>query len=273
MKAWATLPDGSGKWLISISHWDFNWQGEYLYAKPLFLPKGTILSMRYTYDNSTANPRNPNQPPKRVRYGPQSSDEMAEFWFQVIPRDPHDLAALQRGFNLKRLDTIITRLDKLLKEEPRNAEKHLSMGKSMFALGRMDEAIAHFQTAAQITPSDAEPHDWIGRSFMNQNKLAEARAEFEQALKLDRKFYQSENNLGLVALRQGDRPAAEAHFENALQIRKDDPIANDNLGMVLYSRGRLAEAAAHFETSLQNDPEDQFALESLKKIKALMGVK
>ena len=93
----ATLPDGSGKWLVNISQWDFNWQGEYLYSKPVFLPKGTILSMRYDYDNSAENPRKPNQPPRRVQYGPQTSDEMAELWFQVVPSGQRERDVLTRS--------------------------------------------------------------------------------------------------------------------------------------------------------------------------------
>ena len=69
MQAFATLPDGTRKWMIWIKKWDFDWQGVFRYAEPMYLPKGTKLSMRYIYDNSTDNPRNPNVPPQRVRGG------------------------------------------------------------------------------------------------------------------------------------------------------------------------------------------------------------
>jgi hypothetical protein len=75
--AWAEFPDGRREELIYIKQWDFNWQGDYRYKKPVFLPKGSTVKMRYTYDNSNENPRNPNQPPRSVTYGLQSSDEMA----------------------------------------------------------------------------------------------------------------------------------------------------------------------------------------------------
>ena len=75
VKGFATLPDGTVKPLIWIKAWDFRWQDQYRYAVPLFLPTGTTLTMRFTYDNSAGNPRNRN-PPQRVRNGPLSSDEM-----------------------------------------------------------------------------------------------------------------------------------------------------------------------------------------------------
>ena len=77
MQVYAVLPDGTKKWLIYIRHWDFNWQGDYAYKNPVELPKATRLVMNFSYDNSSANPRNPNQPPKQVKYGLQSTDEMA----------------------------------------------------------------------------------------------------------------------------------------------------------------------------------------------------
>lgn len=77
MKVWATFPDGSRKDLIWIKDWDWNWQDQYYYKEPVKLPAGTKLDMVYTYDNSSGNPRNPSSPPKRVRNGQQTHDEMA----------------------------------------------------------------------------------------------------------------------------------------------------------------------------------------------------
>jgi hypothetical protein len=53
IEATAALPDGSTRCLLKISSWDFNWQGDYAYRDAIRLPKGTVLSMEFTYDNST----------------------------------------------------------------------------------------------------------------------------------------------------------------------------------------------------------------------------
>ncbi len=90
LEGYATLPDGTRKWLIRIPHWDLNWQAVYRYRTPVFLPKGTVIHMRYHYDNSAANPRNPNSPPKRVMAGNQATDEMGHLWLQVLPRGAGD---------------------------------------------------------------------------------------------------------------------------------------------------------------------------------------
>src|SRR5579884_1615 len=94
MKGWALLPDGTKKWLIWIKDWDFNWQEQYHYAPSLHLPAGTRLEMEFTYDNSAQNPRNPNHPPKRVVWGPDSTDEMAGLHLQVIPERMSEMPIL-----------------------------------------------------------------------------------------------------------------------------------------------------------------------------------
>jgi hypothetical protein len=90
MYAYAILPDGTRRTLLRIPDWNFNWQQQYRYASPIRLPADTEVQMEFTYDNSGANPRNPNHPPKRVVWGPGTSDEMAGLHLQVTPVDPED---------------------------------------------------------------------------------------------------------------------------------------------------------------------------------------
>ena len=94
MKVTATLPDGSTRPLIWIKDWDFNWQGQYRFKEPMILPPGTRVNMEATYDNSENNPRNPNSPPKLVRWGEQTTDEMAIVFLQCVASDPADRVTL-----------------------------------------------------------------------------------------------------------------------------------------------------------------------------------
>jgi hypothetical protein len=94
-KAWATLPDGSERPLIWIKDWDFNWQDGYNYKQPVILPKGTRVDVRIVYDNSADNPRNPSNPPKRVWWGEQSTDEMGSVSFMLMPVREEDVPAWQ----------------------------------------------------------------------------------------------------------------------------------------------------------------------------------
>jgi len=77
MKVDAFLPNGETMCLINIDDWDFNWQGLYRYKEPIAIPAGTTIGMSAFYDNSSANWRNPNSPPKPVSWGEATTDEMA----------------------------------------------------------------------------------------------------------------------------------------------------------------------------------------------------
>jgi hypothetical protein len=71
--------------LIWINDWDFNWQGYYQYETPVTLPAGTRIVMETVHDNSADNIRNPNSPPKRIRWGEQTTDEMSVAILQLVP--------------------------------------------------------------------------------------------------------------------------------------------------------------------------------------------
>lgn len=101
MKVTATLPGGEQRSLIWIKDWDFNWQGQYIFKAPVPLPKGTKIELVARYDNSDENPKNPSHPPKRVRWGEQTEDEMCIAFVQVVPKNRADalkmFAELGRG--------------------------------------------------------------------------------------------------------------------------------------------------------------------------------
>lgn len=82
----AVMPDGTRQCMIQIPDYDFNWQGSYLYRTPLALPKGARLHIDAYYDNSSENLRNPNVPPKDVRFGEASTDEMCLTLFGYVER-------------------------------------------------------------------------------------------------------------------------------------------------------------------------------------------
>jgi len=77
-----TFPDGRTETLVRVPHYSYSWQLSYYLAKPLSLPAGTKIECTAHFDNSAANPRNPD-PSKTIRFGPQSWDEMMIGYFEV----------------------------------------------------------------------------------------------------------------------------------------------------------------------------------------------
>ncbi|HLK49167.1 MAG TPA: hypothetical protein VKT49_13585 [Bryobacteraceae bacterium] len=76
-------PNGESQTLLSVPHYDFHWQIVYYLEKPLQLPQGTHVDVSAHWDNSAANPNNPD-PSKTVKYGFQSTDEMLNASMGVI---------------------------------------------------------------------------------------------------------------------------------------------------------------------------------------------
>lgn len=87
------LPSGETKKLLSVPHYDFNWQHTYALKEPLTLPRGTQITATAWYDNSANNKSNPN-PKSEVYWGDQTWEEMlAGFIDFAIPAnaDPASL--------------------------------------------------------------------------------------------------------------------------------------------------------------------------------------
>lgn len=95
----AHQPDGKTIPLVHIKDWDFNWQNVYFFQKPVSLPRGTIVKVEAYYDNSAENPQNPSTPPRQMRWGEQTTDEMCVLGLQVITKTQDDLKILIRQPN------------------------------------------------------------------------------------------------------------------------------------------------------------------------------
>lgn len=80
----AILPDGSTQMLSYVSHFNFNWMTNYIYADDAapVLPRGTIIHVTAWHDNTRSNPNNPD-PDQWVGYGDRTVDEMAHAWVNV----------------------------------------------------------------------------------------------------------------------------------------------------------------------------------------------
>jgi hypothetical protein len=94
MQVEAILPDGTTQVVSYVGNFNFNWMTNYIYADdaaPVF-PKGTIIHVTAWYDNTTANPFNPD-PDQWVGYGDRTVDEMGHAWMNVTYISDQDYAA------------------------------------------------------------------------------------------------------------------------------------------------------------------------------------
>lgn len=260
MEANAALPEGHVIPLLAIDDWDFRWQDVYRYASPIRLPRGSTIAMKYTYDNSAANPRNPHHPPARVVWGQNTSDEMGDLWLQVVPRDPADFTALNQDVRRKANAEDLAAYTKLLSVDETNPLRHDAVAALSFDAGRVDDAIAHYTRSLELNASSSSTHYNLGIALAARGRRADAIAHFEEALRLDPDYAQAHNNLGALQFLAGNRAGAAAHYARAIALRPDNVEARTNFGALLAEEGRAAESLAQYRAALALRPDDAKAL-------------
>lgn len=257
--AFATLPKGTRETLIHIEHWDLNWQAVYRYAKPVPLPKGTTISMRFTYDNSADNLRNPNQPPKRVTAGNRASDEMAHLWLQILPKE-------SPGSDDPRVAIQEALARHHIQNDPGDFEAHYNLGSILQMKGDASGAIEQFRATVRIDPNDPTANNAFGAVLLASGRPEEAIPHFNAALQERPDYFDAHYNLGTALAANGDFAGALAQFRAAVRLRPLDANAEANLGSALAETGDLRDARLHFERALQIDPKNELARENLEQL-------
>jgi len=295
LEGFATLPDGTRRWLIRIPDWDLNWQAVYRCREPLFLPKGTVISMRFHYDNSAANPRNPHSPPKRVVGGNQSTDEMAHLWLQVLPRGSGDQRAILQEaimtrrlekypadfsahFNLgalflsrKDLPSAIAHLGAALRVEPEQPAALNTFGVALESDGKLDGAIEQFRHVLRLQPDDASARYNLANTLAAQGRFEDAAAGFRELLAGHPEDGAAHEHLVQLLEEMGDtaasagrlQPASECYRE-LVALEPGNPDLRNNFGALLARSGDLAPALAQFEAALKLDPSHAAARRNLE---------
>ena len=261
-KAYAVLPDGTTRWLIHIKAWDFNWQDEYRFAQPLRLPKGSLIKMQYSYDNSAGNPRNPHTPPQRVLYGSRSEQEMSTLWIQMVPRNTADLPPLKQLVAQKRFAMEVAGFKFALQVDPNDAKAHNNLGVAMDMMRQPKVAQQHLEDAVRLNPQYAPAHYNLGVLQLAKGEKLKAMGNFQHTLEIDPHHVGARINLGSLMENQGALAEAEDHFTKALEI-EDHPLAHYNLGVVLLKRANFTAARPHLEAALAAHPADPGILQNL----------
>ncbi len=236
MEGYATLPDGARKWLIRIPEWDLSWQGVCHFKEPVFLPRGTVISMRFHYDNSAENVRNPNKPPQRVRGGGHANDEMGNLWLQVLPT----------GYGDQRAVLAETAVRRLLEKYPEDFTANFNMGDLLLTKGDASSAIPYFEAAGKADPRSALAATELGLALASAARLPEAQRQFQRALELDPRFTDARYDLASAEAASGAWEPAVNDFKQVLADRPDDPKARQHLGEALFAWGdQLADSGRH----------------------------
>ena len=296
----ATLPSGERRPLLSIKAWDFHWQEFYRYAEPVALPRGTTVSMRIAYDNSAGHQPKDGQVPRRVVYGPRSSDEMGDLWLQVVPRNRGDLGVLARDFVERRAQVRLVAAERAAQAVPRDAvaqdvlgTRYLSVGRpddavraftlalrlkpgypeasnnlgaALVTLGRAREAVPYLRAAERARPTDYRVQFNLGNALRDSGQAAAASRAFERALAINPESAEVWNNLAALDGARGDFTSAIGRLEKALALREDYADAHHNLALALAATGHRAEAIEHGRRAVELRPGFNAARQTLAEL-------
>ena len=269
VEATATLPDGSEEPLLRIDDWDFNWQDEYRYREPVHLPAGTRLRVRFVFDNSTENPRNPRDPPVAVGFGPQATDEMAELMLQVLPvGDPGRLA---QSLAVKRARDDILGYQSLLRADPADPVNHAALAVRYLDVGQVALAREHLERAAALAPDFPDAHFNLGGVALAEGDTAAAMAAYRRAIALRPDYPQAHNNLGGLLTATGALDEALVHYRLAVRFDPGHSGAHYNLANVLLARGQTGDAIRHYRLALEVAPDDPDISSGLARALAMAG--
>ena len=302
MRVSALLPDGTTRTLLHIPRWSFHWQQDYRFTQPVTLPRGTKVSMRFTYDNSDNNNDNPHHPPIRVMSGLRSTDEMGNLLLQIIPRSPTDRASLVRDLasrdvasrvalaeqmaranpdaeqlatlgasyaDANRCQDAIVVLDRAVQRDSMSWRAHHELGGALFKCGRLSEAIDQLRTAARLRPTESVIQFNLGKALATAGSSEAARVALMRAIALNPQFAEAHDELGVLLFAAGRTQDAIRSLRKAVELSDESAAAHSDLGGALAQAGQIAEAIAHLQRALALDPDNAAARENLSRLRRM----
>ncbi|NLI75921.1 MAG: tetratricopeptide repeat protein [Candidatus Riflebacteria bacterium] len=196
--------------------------------------------------SQTANPDQPNKPPRSER--PSRTAGLGPSWEQnVRVRSALDQNDAPRAERLARA---------IVDKQPANAEAHFLLGKALMAQKKTDDARTFFEKAAALAPDNslyrrtlAENLDLAAQEAITSDDPPRAIGYWKRCLGLKYKPAQTEQNLAEAYRAQGEAlrgrkqdAEAEKAFREAMALIPANPIPRLDLANLLLGSDRLLEA-------------------------------
>lgn len=261
MEGWAMLPDGERRWLVLIKDWDIDRQSVYRFAKPVRLPSGSVVHMRYTYDNSSRNVRNPSSPPVRVHAGNRSVDEMGHLWLQVLPRPESNSARVDPRIKLERVW-----MENRLRRNKQDDIALYNLASLTMTEGDGTKAIELYRRVLAERPDDVRALTSLGAALETSGDWQGAQAQYRAAATKNPSYSDAVFDLASLDLRHGSLAEAEQLLRGLILAHPEDAGARAALGNALLASDRSAEAKPMFESALAQAPENIEALSGLARL-------
>ncbi len=264
----AARPDGSRETLILIEHFDENWHESYDYRHPVRLPRGTRLLTTFGYDNTADNPRNRNQPPRRVVYGSNVTDEMGDVYLQVTAIHPDQRAALMENYKRYEMQSQLAGLRTALTMFPDDPWRQEGLAACYVGLGKPGEAVPILERRLKTGPAAVFPTASLGMALCASGDFVRAEAEQHKALAIVGDYPLAWFGLGQALAAEKQPEPAEQAYRRAIELAPSMSEARLSLAGLLVERGDLKSAAAACSAAIAESPESPAPYLKMAEIEA-----
>jgi tetratricopeptide (TPR) repeat protein len=149
-------------------------------------------------------------------------------------------------------------LEKIIRDNPSQADARLLLGSVLMEEGKREESIAQLTEAVRLKPRSAEAHNALGEAYNTFDDPKAARVSFEKAVEIDPKLTVARVNLGLVLLQAGEMDTAAIHLDRALALlgHSRDAAYPLYLRAKIYTeRGQVEKASKSLTDAVSLDPD------------------
>jgi len=136
-----------------------------------------------------------------------------------------------------------------------NYMAHYLLGGAFAETGRPAEALEHYRLAVAANPRFADGHDYVGRTLEKLGRFAEAAESYRRAVEIDRDHLEARRSLA-YALDLSERPdEAALEYEEGLRLFPGDAQLRFDYGLFFLRHERFAAAEDQLSRAIALRPD------------------
>jgi protein O-GlcNAc transferase len=180
--------------------------------------------------------------------------EAEPLYERVLAQEPENAEVLNRAgvlaFQMGRREAAVDFVQRAAAVAGERADYQYNLGIMLRMTGRLDEAIAAFSKAVELQADHADAYNDLGVALASRGRLDEAIAAFRQALVFRSDFGQALHNMGNVLARQKKSNDAIAAYRHAIAMNPDFLAAYISLAGTLCEDRRFDEGIAAYRNAI-----------------------
>lgn len=155
---------------------------------------------------------------------------------------------------------VISVLQRLIKENPEDADLRLRLAEVFEKAKKTKEAIREYEASVDLVRDKLPLYKILGYLYTQTNEPQKAINAYLKALELDSKDVNLYYNLATLHERVGEKDKAEHYLLQAVTLKPEDLKNRLDLAEALFEKGKMGEAEKLLREVLDKDPKSVKAL-------------